>query len=241
MRSLIRVFAFAVAAFLTSQSLLSAQIWGQPKPPVSGACFYEDVNFGGAYFCATTNTASTQVNYRMNNRISSIRLFGGAEVTVYQEYNFTGRSRTFGSDVDDLRRGGWNDRITSYRVRMSDRGPSGRYSGSSQGGYGGSNSLDMVIGRMEWRGRVDDKIHLAIKGRSVEQRTISGTTLAEGRATFTSGLPNEGVQVSVEKLAGRGTVRVVQQPSRLNAFTAIIEILDDSGGAQEYRIEVTWR
>src|SRR6185503_11179231 len=80
--------------------------------------------------CATAGMASPQITYRMNNRISSIRLFGSAEVTVYQEYNFTGRSRTIGSDLDDLRRGGWNDRITSYRVRATGRGPndwSGRW------------------------------------------------------------------------------------------------------------------
>jgi hypothetical protein len=47
--------------------------------------------------------------------------------------------------------------------------------------------------------------------------------------------------VSVEKLAGRGTVRVIQQPARTNDFTAIVEIYDDNGGSQEYRIEVTWR
>ncbi|HXT68612.1 MAG TPA: peptidase inhibitor family I36 protein [Vicinamibacterales bacterium] len=348
MRAVIRVSALAVAAFLLSHATAFAQQWGRPQVPASGACFYEDINFGGSYFCATAGMASPQITYRMNNRISSIRLFGSAEVTVYQEYNFTGRSRTIGSDLDDLRRGGWNDRITSYRVRATGRGPndwSGRwgrpttpaagacfyehinfegeyfcvrqgdrvemvpegtndrissirlfggaeltvfrdrdfagpsqhmetsardlrdsgwndtlssfrvetagfgrgrgqgrgqgYGGGNQGRYGGGP--EMASGRMEWRGRVDDRIHLVIKGRSVEQRTISGTALAEGRATFTSGLPNEAVRVSVETLAGRGQVRVVQQPARTNDFTAIIEIFDDRGGAQEYRLEVTWR
>ncbi len=345
MRSVIRVTVLAIAALLVGQSNAAAQIWGRPQPPPSGACFYEDINFGGAYFCATTGTQSTQVNYRMNNRISSIRIFGDAEVTVYQEYGFTGRSRTFASDVDDLRRGGWNDRVTSYRVRAASRGPNswnGRWGrpttpssgacfyehinfegeyfcvrsgdriemvpdgtndrissirlfgnaelmvfrdrdfegprqhfetsardlresgwndtlssfrveaagfwrgsrgqgGGSQGRLGGIRSPDYVTGRMEWRGRVDDRIHLVIRGRAVEQRTISGTTLADGRPIFTSGLPNEVVRVSVEKLAGRGTVRVIQQPAMTNDFTAIIEIYDSGGGSQEYRIDVTWR
>ena len=47
--------------------------------------------------------------------------------------------------------------------------------------------------------------------------------------------------MTVTKLAGRGTVRVIQQPAGTNDFTAIIEIFDDGGGSQEYRIEVTWR
>jgi len=351
MRAVIRVSVLAAAAFLFSQSSVFAQNWGRPQVPQAGACFYEDINFGGSYFCATVNTASPQITYRLNNRISSIRLFGPAEVTVYQEYNFTGRSRTFGSDVDDLRRGGWNDRITAYRVRATGRGPNdwsgrwgrpstpsigacfyehinfegeyfcvrlgdriemvpegtndrissirlfgdaeisvfrdrdfsgishhfetstrdlrdsgwndtissfrveatgfgrGRGQGQGQGlgrgnqgqGRGGFPAPDMVTGRVEWRGRVDDRIHLAIRGRSVEQRTISGTALGDGRAVFTSALPSESVRVSVAKIAGRGSVRVIQQPARTNDFTAIIEIYDDNGGSQEYRIEVTWR
>jgi hypothetical protein len=315
---------------------------------VVGACFYEDIDYGGNYFCAATNSSNPAVTYRMNNRISSIRLFGNTEVTIYIDRDFTGRSRTFASDVSDLRRGGWNDRVSSYRVRSTGRGSgdwSGRWGragtppigvcfyehinfegdyfcarvgervemvpegtndrissmrvfggaeltvfrdsffrgttlhfetsardlrvsgwndrissfrveaagfgrgnrGQGQGtgrgnqGRGGGGSPDMATGRMEWRGRVDDRLHLAIKGRSVDQQTITGTTLATGRATFTSGLPNAAVRVSVQKLSGRGTVRVIQQPARTNDFTAIIEIFDDGGGSQEYRIEVTWR
>jgi len=49
------------------------------------------------------------------------------------------------------------------------------------------------------------------------------------------------VEVSVNKLSGRGTVRVLQQPSRANDFTAVIEIYDTGGGAQEYRLEIVWR
>ena len=65
--------------------------------------------------------------------------------------------------------------------------------------------------------------------------------MADGNAMFTSGLPNETVLVSVEKISGRGIVRVVQQPARSNDFTAVIEILDRNSGEQEYRIAVTWR
>jgi hypothetical protein len=94
---------------------------------------------------------------------------------------------------------------------------------------------------MEWRGRVDDRVQLIVRGQSVEQRTISGSALPNGRATFTSGLPAEPLRVTATKIAGRGTVRVIQQPARSNDFTAIIEIFDDGGGSQEYRIEVAWR
>lgn len=98
-----------------------------------------------------------------------------------------------------------------------------------------------IIGRLEWRGWVDDRVHLVIRGASVEVRTISGTARPERGARFTSPLPNGAVSLEVAKTAGRGTVRVLQEPSRLNDFTAVIEIYDAPGGDDEYRLEVVWR
>jgi redox-regulated HSP33 family molecular chaperone len=54
-------------------------------------------------------------------------------------------------------------------------------------------------------------------------------------------LPAEPVQVSVRRLAGRGEVRVIQQPSAQNRYTAIVEIYDPTRCAQEHRLQVTWR
>jgi hypothetical protein len=98
-----------------------------------------------------------------------------------------------------------------------------------------------VIGQVSWRGRVDDRVQLAIRGKSIEMRTISGAQNPDGVATFTSALPDHPVEVSVTKLSGRGTARVLQQPSSSNNFTAVIEIYDNGGGAQEYRLEIVWR
>src|SRR5262245_38578791 len=45
------------ASMLTGLSMLvlapsaSAQYWGRGSQPNSGACFYEDINYGGRYFC----------------------------------------------------------------------------------------------------------------------------------------------------------------------------------------------
>jgi hypothetical protein len=47
--------------------------------------------------------------------------------------------------------------------------------------------------------------------------------------------------VFVSKREGRGQVGVIQQPSRWNGYTAVIAINDESGGADNYEIEVAWR
>jgi hypothetical protein len=111
----------------------------------------------------------------------------------------------------------------------------------SGGSGGGSGRERPVIGRVAWSGRVDDRVQLVVRGSSIEQRTISGAELPAGRYTFTSPLPASAVEVGVTKQSGRGSVRVLQQPARSNDFTAVIEVLDDKGGAQDYRLDIFWR
>jgi len=49
------------------------------------------------------------------------------------------------------------------------------------------------------------------------------------------------VTVDVNRKKGRGKVRVIQQPSTDNDFTAIVEIYDNGGGAREYQLEIFWK
>lgn len=118
-----------VAAFLAVAALdASAQTWGRPRVPQSGACFYEHIDFGGRYFCYRSGTSNDDVPRGLNNEISSIRIFGDAEVIVYRDGDFRGASRRFDSSVSDLRREGLNDRVSSLRVdaRRSGRQGFGR-------------------------------------------------------------------------------------------------------------------
>jgi len=92
-----------------------AQRWGRPDAPRSGACFYRDANFQGEYFCVRAGDSLDAVPSDMNDEISSIRTFGGVEVTVYQNRGFKGRSERF-REVRNLRDEGWNDRLSSLRV-----------------------------------------------------------------------------------------------------------------------------
>jgi hypothetical protein len=80
-----------------------------------------------------------------------------------------------------------------------------------------------------------------IRGRSVQERTLSGAQMGEGRPVFSSGLPAEPVRVSVRTIAGRGEVRLIQQPSRQNGYTAIVEVYDPARGAQDYRLQINWQ
>ena len=113
-------------------------------------------------------------------------------------------------------------------------------SGGYSGGGGTENPSRDVIGRVRWRGTVDDEVQLVIKNNSLETRTISGQTYSNATYNFTSALPNRRVNVEVTRRKGRGRVTVLQQPARENDFTTVIQILDKDGGARDYDVEIYW-
>ena len=110
------------AGLLVQASTASAQRWGRGPTPRSGVCFYEDVNFRGRYFCTAAGQSTTAVPRGMNDRISSVRVFGRAAVTVYGDSSFRGQARLIDSSASDLRGLGFNDRISSYTVDEGRRG-----------------------------------------------------------------------------------------------------------------------
>src|SRR5262245_30973945 len=66
MRTPIRVSVLAVCALLVGSANVAAQIQGRPAPPRNGVCFYDDINFGGDYFCVDAN--ATNGLLEMNDR-----------------------------------------------------------------------------------------------------------------------------------------------------------------------------
>ncbi|MBK5257185.1 MAG: DUF4214 domain-containing protein [Vicinamibacteria bacterium] len=142
----------SVAQFLGVMTLLAAPVmaqprWGRPVLPREGACFYRDTNFRGEYFCASTGEEISVVPARMNEEIASIRTFGSAEVTVFENGRFKGRSERFDGDVRDLQSEGWDDRLSSLRVMKRNSGDRGNGSRSGRGDSargGGRSSEDPV-------------------------------------------------------------------------------------------------
>jgi hypothetical protein len=129
------------ALVMLGAPVAGAQIWGRPDSPRSGACFYRDSNFRGDYFCVNAGRDYSSLSSDMNNQISSIRLFGNAQVTIFQEPRFGGRGRDFRGEVRNLKDEGWNDRISSLRVRGS--GGSGGHGGGSYS----SEQADRIVRR----------------------------------------------------------------------------------------------
>jgi hypothetical protein len=95
-------------------------------------------------------------------------------------------------------------------------------------------------GNMEWRGTVDDKVNVIIRGRNATTNTVSGQMTTDDSARFSDRLPRNNVQVRVDKNDGRGSVYVIQQPNRRNNWTAIIRVEDRKGGRDRYAFTVYW-
>jgi len=132
-----------LAVLIITSSPVLAQRWGSEPVPREGVCFYRDADFSGEYFCARPGERISSVPSDMNDRISSIRIFGRVEVTVFKDSEFDGRSTRFDSDVSNLADMGWNDRISSIRVRGFDHGGGG----GNGGWYGRPGDVERIIRR----------------------------------------------------------------------------------------------
>jgi hypothetical protein len=108
----------ALAAALAMPSAASAQhySWGHGRTPHDGACFYKDADFRGEYFCIEAGEGIGSMASDMNDKISSIRIYGRAEVAVYRDRQFTGKTTAFRGNIDNLKNVGWNDTISSIQV-----------------------------------------------------------------------------------------------------------------------------
>lgn len=143
-------------------------------------------------------------------------------------------------DPRDRDRDGDRDRIDDWnRGRdRDDRNDNGR--GNDRRGDDRYDNRD--AGRLSWRGEVDDVAEIRIQGRRVEFRSRSGQLLRDVRYDVRgSGLPRRNVMLELDVDRGRGSVEVVQEPSRFNGYAAVIRVVDRRSGYGLYDFDLRWR
>jgi hypothetical protein len=117
---------------------------GRDRARGDQVCVYKDINYQGPEQCYGAGEINNLGALRQS--ISSIRVYGRATVTVYENTDFRGRSAQFMSDVSDLGRQmmagntAWSDHIDSLRITESSgalnaggSGNTGTYSRNSPG------------------------------------------------------------------------------------------------------------
>ena len=92
-------------------------------------CVYEHANYQGWEQCYRMGESDRDLGDRRNT-ISSVRIRGRGQITLFEHPQFNGRDVRIDNDVADLSRlGGWNDEADSLRVGFDgggrDDGPRG--------------------------------------------------------------------------------------------------------------------
>ncbi len=124
---------------------------GSSAPAPSGpVCFYADINYGGASFCASAD--SSWVGTTWNDRISSVKVQAGYQATLFNDINFGGSSLVLTADEPNLVNRGFNDLTSSFKVGAA---ASGTWNGRTT-----FNIVNQTAGR--W---TDDQVYWAIIGR----------------------------------------------------------------------------
>ncbi len=103
------------------------------------------------------------------------------------------------------------------------------------------NAKNVSAQSVIWRGTVDDTVELTIRRQRISVNTLKGRVYRDGNYDFDGGGMNRNSDnVSIDKEEGRGKVYIVQRPNRRNNYTTIVRIQDSKGGADRYRVRVTW-
>ena len=202
-----------------------------------------------------TATWSGRVDDRANivirgNSIYAENVSGNGVQTTYQNMGgslprrnstITARMSNGRGNVSVIQQPNRSNNFTAIIQIADSKGGSGDYKiDISWTGTGGNVEEPYSSGSVRWRGRVDQTVNISVAGTSVVADDISGTGLSGADFTINGYLANRPGSVNVRKVRGRGTVKVLEQPSWNNGFNAIIQIFDPNGGADNYEIEITW-
>jgi len=87
---------------------------GSGTTPTGRVCFYENINYGGASFCADAD--SSWIGSAWNDRASSMKVVAGYQAQLFRDINYGGGSVTVSGNVPDLGAQGFNDAVSSFKV-----------------------------------------------------------------------------------------------------------------------------
>jgi hypothetical protein len=106
--------------------------------------------------------------------------------------------------------------------------------------FGNVENANAQSGSLDWRGTVDDSIQIVIRNRNARLRHMSGRFIDDARFYFDGRAPRNNSEIRLDKRDGRGSIFIVQRPSRRNNFTTIVQINDPKGGTDRYRFTLYW-
>lgn len=94
--------------------------------------------------------------------------------------------------------------------------------------------------RVVWTGRVDEEAIISCQDKTCSARADHGAPVANEHFKFSRPLPRRQVEVSLEDIESRGEIRLLEQPSESNNYTARVSIRDPRPGFGEYSFTLAW-
>ena len=122
MKTFLRLTLGILFSFGLASQLSAAPQFGRDRgrEAQDRVCVFKDIHYVGVEQCFNAGDSVSNLQ-SLNGQISSIRIYGRATVTVYDDPDFRGHSAVFTSSMPDLGQvrlesKSWSDRIQSIRL-----------------------------------------------------------------------------------------------------------------------------
>jgi hypothetical protein len=96
-------------------------------------------------------------------------------------------------------------------------------------------------GHFQWQGIVDGSDNIRLRASYVDMVHLTSGQVQQATYQLSAPLPLRPVQVSLRKVRGRGQIRLLEQPTASNNYTAVVQVNDqgESGNAW-YEFTLDW-
>jgi len=111
----------------------------------------------------------------------------------------------------------------------------------NRGGRGNGRWSNSPREVYRWAGRVDKEVRIQLTGGRAYVQPVGNREVRNGNGQILGGLPHEDGILRVERVAGRGDIDVIEQPTASNGYHATLRVRDPRSGADNYRIIAYWQ
>ena len=91
-----------------------------------------------------------------------------------------------------------------------------------------------------WEGRVDREVELVVRDDRLVVRPLGNRESVGGSSRLYTTVPREDGFLRLERVDGRGSVEVMEQPTASNGYRAVVRLTDPRSGAGSYRVAAYW-
>lgn len=103
------------------------------------------------------------------------------------------------------------------------------------------NDVPFGKGQCDIRLQVDGEAEVSVRGDMVYVRTISGRDARDVGSECNEPLPSRNLrEFQYEVKDSRGDIRLLDEPSPRNGFSAVVRIRDSQGGEGRYHFRLSW-